>query len=68
MLAVKSSNPQTNELTEIRNEIKKNLEKMKQENTRVCSSHLGSVSNVDAGVISVSFTISFFMSLRGDST
>ena len=47
-LGVKSSNPQTNDLTEIRNEIKKNLEKMKEENTRVCSSPLGSVSNLDA--------------------
>ena len=47
-LGVKGSNPQTNGLTEIRNEIKKNLEKMKEENTRVCSSPLGSVSNLDA--------------------
>ena len=58
-LAAKSGNPQTNELTEIRNEIKKSLEKMKEENTRVCSSPLGSVSNLDAAFISMSFTIVF---------
>ena len=50
-LAVESSNPQTNELSEIRNEIKRNLEKMKEENTRVCSSPLGSVSCFYFGVV-----------------
>lgn len=60
-LATKSSNQQANELTEIRKEIKKNLEKMRDENLRVCSSPLGSVSNLDAAFISVSFLISFFM-------
>ena len=46
-LATKNSNQQANELTEIRKEIKKNLEKMMEENLRVCSSPLGSVSNLE---------------------
>ncbi|KAL9965967.1 hypothetical protein ACROYT_G029841 [Oculina patagonica] len=42
-LAVDNNNQQTNELIKIRNEIKNNLEKMKEENSRVCRSPLGSM-------------------------
>jgi len=39
------------------------LEKMREENTRVCNSPLGSVSNLDAAFILVLISISFSISL-----